>query len=123
MKRLAPRTHGVLDYVVVAAFALSPTLLSLSSTATFIAYGLAAAHLVLTLLTRFRRRAGEVLSARLHAMIEFVVAAALIAVPWLLYGAFGDRDRVFFTVAGALILVFWALTRYTDADRIFVRGG
>lgn len=123
MKRLAPRTHGVLDYIVVVAFALAPLLFGLTGIATFIAYGLAAAHFVLTLLTRFRRRTGEVLSVRLHAMIEFLVAAALIAVPWLLYEAFGDRDRVFFTVAGTLILVFWALTRYTDADRIFVRSG
>lgn len=123
MKRLAPRTHGVLDYVVVAAFGLAPSLFGLTGIATLIAYGLAAAHFVLTLLTRFRRRTGEVLSVRLHALIEFLVAAALIAVPWLVHGAFGDRDRAFFTVAGTLILVFWALTRYTDADRIFVRGG
>lgn len=123
MKRLAPRTHGILDYVVVAVFALAPTILGLTGIATVIAYGLAAAHLVLTVLTRFRRRTGEVLPVRLHAMIEFLVAAALIAVPWLLYGAFGDRDRAFFTVAGAAILVFWAFTKYTDADRIFVRSG
>lgn len=123
MKRLAPRTHGILDYVVVAVFALAPTILGLTGIATVIAYGLAAAHLVLTVLTRFRRRTGEVLPVRLHAMIEFLVAAALIAVPWLLYGAFGDRDRAFFTVAGTVILVFWAFTKYTDADRIFVRSG
>lgn len=123
MKRLAPRTHGVLDYVVVAGFALAPTLFGLTGVATLIAYGLAAAHFVLTLLTRFRRRTGEVLPVRLHATIEFLLAAALIALPWLLYGTFGDHDRAFFTVAGALILAFWALTRYTDADRIFVRSG
>lgn len=123
MKRLAPRTHGLLDYLVVAAFALSPVLFGLTGVATVLAYALAAAHLVLTVLTRFRRRSGEILPVKLHATVEFVVAAALIAVPWLLHGAFGDRDRAFFTVAGALILVFWALTRYTDADRIFVRHG
>lgn len=123
MKRLAPRTHGLLDYVVVTAFALSPVLFDLTGVASVLAYALAAAHLVLTVLTRFRRRSGEVLPVKLHATVEFVVAAALIAVPWLLHGTFGDRDRAFFTVAGALILVFWALTRYTDADRIFVRHG
>ncbi len=53
MKVLSPTIHGILDYVVVIAFALAPALLGLSGLPAAISYSLAVVHLLLTLATAF----------------------------------------------------------------------
>ncbi len=111
MKVLTPRVHGVLDYVTVVFFLIAPSLFGLEGTAATLAYVLAAVHLTMTLVTAFPLGVVGALSFRAHGLVELVVAAALVVLPWLLGDLF-DGARVFYTVVGAAILIVWLLTDY-----------
>jgi hypothetical protein len=69
MRILSPRVHGVLDYVVVAAFLASPTVLKLSETPALIAYVLAGVHLALTLVTTFPLGAVKLVPFAIHGAL------------------------------------------------------
>ena len=116
MKMLSPTIHGILDYVVVVAFALAPLLLGLSGVPATVSYLLAVVHALLTLATAFPLGAVKIVPLPLHGAIEFVVSIVLVALPWLL--GFGQNTvaRDFYLGAGILIFVVWLLTDYR-ADR------
>lgn len=113
MKVLNPTIHGILDYVVVAGFALAPMLLRLSGLPATIAYLLAAVHLLLTLTTAFPLGAVKIVPLAVHGAIELVVSIALVALPWLLRFAQDTVARDFYAGAGVLIFVVWLISDYT----------
>jgi hypothetical protein len=51
LKVISDTTHGILDYLTVAIFALAPSILGLTGFAALVSYALAAIHLAMTLLT------------------------------------------------------------------------
>lgn len=104
MRVVGPRIHGLLDYVTSAVFLLAPTVLGLSQTAAVVCYGLAVAHLVLTLVTDFPLGVRRQVPYRLHRGVEYVVAVALIVGPWAATDLFEVAARAFFTVVGVVIL-------------------
>ena len=106
------RTHGVLDYAVVAVFALAPAVLGLVGLAATLSYLLAAVHLAMTLATAFPLGVAAVVPFRLHGTVELVVGAVLVALAFLL---FDGAARVFFLVMGLGILAVWAATDYAGA--------
>jgi len=110
MRVIGASLHRVLDFVTVAGFALAPSVLSLTGLPAMLAYILAAAHLTLTLLTHFPGSVLRPVPLSLHGAIELVVGIALIALPWLL--GWGGAARIFYVVAGAVILGVWALSTY-----------
>jgi hypothetical protein len=112
MKIISPRAHGVLDYVVAAAFLAAPSALGLSGAAALLSWTLAGVHLGLTLLTAFPLGAIKLIPFKVHGWIEFVVGPTLIAVPWILGFAQDPTARVFYIAAGALIFVTWLATDY-----------
>ena len=111
-KPIAPRLHGLLDYAVVAVFALAPSLFGLDGFAVTLAYLLAVVHLAMTLLTAFPLGVVKVVPFRLHGLVELVVGPLLIVLALLL---FDEGARVFYLAAGGAILVVWALTDYGTA--------
>lgn len=102
--------HRVLDFVTVVLFAIAPTAFHLTGNTRLLAYGLAAVHLALTLLTHFPGRARGPVPFRVHGIVELVVGLALVALPLLRHWTFGART--FYLAVGVTILVVWALTRY-----------
>jgi hypothetical protein len=112
MKILSPKVHGILDYAVVAAFALAPTVLGLSGLPAFISYALAVVHLLLTLVTAFPLGVVKIVPLQLHGKIEFIVSIALVALPWILGFAQVRTARDFYAGAGLLIFVVWLVTDY-----------
>jgi len=74
MRALSPTVHGILDYLVVIAFALAPSLLGLSGVPATISYVLAVVHLLLTLVTAFPLGAVKLVPFPVHGAIEFVVS-------------------------------------------------
>ncbi len=115
MKILTPRMHGYLDFVVVIAFALAPTLLGFSSTPTTIAYVLSAVHLLLTLTTKFPMGIVKLVPFTIHGGIEFIVSIALVAIPFLFRFAGELAARNFFIGFGVVVFLVWAVTDYKSA--------
>ena len=113
MRILSPLIHGVLDYAVVVAFVLLPTLLGLSGTPRYLSWTLAAVHLALTALTRFPLGAIKLVPVRVHGIVELVVGPVLIAAPWLLGFASDAVARATYVAAGVAIFFTWLLTDYS----------
>ena len=113
-KPLTPRTHGVLDYAVVAVFALAPTVFGLTGLAATLAYALAGVHLAMTLLTAFPLGVARVIPFPLHGKVELAVGIAL---PALALALFRDADAPFwfYLAMGMAILLTWTATDYRAA--------
>lgn len=112
MKVLTPRMHGVLDYVMVIVFAVAPTALGLSGLPATIAYTLAGVHLLLTLATDFAPGILRIIPFPIHGMIEIVVSALLVALPWVAGFAGETAARNFYLAVGVVIFIVWLLTDY-----------
>jgi hypothetical protein len=116
MNVLNARLHGLLDLATVAVFVLAPFLFGLGGAVAAVAWGLAAVHLVMTLLTRFPLGVAKVIPFPVHGIVELVVGLVLVlAMPRLLAAGPGSPARTFFVDAGVVILAIWALTRYREA--------
>lgn len=112
MKILSPRVHGYLDFVVVAAFALAPTLFNFSATPKNISYALAAVHLLLTLTTAFPFGVLKLIPFTVHGAIELIVVIALVAIPWI-FGFAGEMAaRNFYVGSAVVIFLVWLTTDY-----------
>jgi hypothetical protein len=110
MRVIAASLHRMLDFVTVAGFALAPSVLVLTGVGATVAYVLAAVHLALTLLTHFPGSAARPVSLLVHGAIEGVVGIALVLLPWLL--GWSGTTRMFYMVAGVVILAVWVLSAY-----------
>lgn len=122
MKIFNPKVHGILDYVVVVAFALAPTVLGFSGMPATISHLLAAIHLILTLTTAFPLGVVRIVPLPLHGAIEFVVSIALIALPWIFKFALDVVARNFYVSAGALIFAVWLVTDYRTMPKADPKG-
>jgi hypothetical protein len=113
LKFLNDTLHGVLDYAVVAIFALAPLALGIDGASALLCYALAVIHLILTLLTDMPLGLMKVIPIRVHGTIELLVGLALIIVPWLLSDLLRS-GQLFFTLMGAIIFVVWVSSNYGD---------
>ena len=112
MKILSPKTHAVLDYLVVAAFLAAPSALGLAGAAALLSWILSGVHLALTLVTNIPLSAAKWVPLKVHGWIEFAVGPTLLAAPWLLGFSGHTPARVFFLAAGTLIFATWLITDY-----------
>ena len=115
MKILNPYVHGILDFVVVIAFALAPTVLGFAGTPRTLCYVLAALHAAMTLLTAFPLGAIKIIPFPTHGVIELVAAVFIILAPFLLGFTDGLDAKYFYVGAGITILVVVLLTDYRAA--------
>jgi hypothetical protein len=111
MKVISDTTHGILDYITVALFALAPGLLGLSGTAALISYALAGIHLTMTLLTDMPLGVIKIIPMKVHAFVEMLVGPVLVIGAFAL-PTFVAGDREFFVAAGVVIFVVWSLSQY-----------
>jgi hypothetical protein len=112
MKVISDTTHGILDYLTVAIFALAPGVLGLSGFAALVSYALAAIHLVMTLLTNMPLGVLKIIPMRLHALVEMLVGPVLVVAALVLPNILGEK-RQFFLVMGLAILAIWLLSSYS----------
>ena len=112
MKLLSPRVHGYLDLVVIAAFALAPTLLGFGSRAASLCYVLAGLHATLTLLTAFPMGLLKMIPFPVHGGLEATMAPLLVAAPWLVGFSRVGAARNFYIASGLVLGVVWLLTDY-----------
>jgi len=111
LKVISDTTHGILDYLTVAIFALAPSILGLTGFAALASYALAAIHLAMTLLTNMPLGVIKIIPMRLHALVEMIVGPVLVVAALVLPTIVGDR-REFFLVMGLVILAVWLLSSY-----------
>lgn len=104
MRFAGPRMHGLLDYLTVVVFLAAPGVLGFTGLSAGVCYGLAAVHLLLTLLTDFPLGVRGTVPFRLHRAVEAVVGLALVVVPWILADAILLTGRIFFGLVGVGIL-------------------
>ncbi len=117
MKLVRPLPHAVLDYALAVLVLLAPTLLGFQSAqATGLARGIGAAYIVASLLTRYPLGALPLIPFTAHGVIEALMAAAWIALPWIAGFADEAAPRNFFCVAGAALLMLAWLTDYEAAE-------
>ena len=114
MRFVTPRLHYILDFATVAAFALAPTLVPLSGSGAVVAYLLAIVHLMVTLVTQFPGTGRRPLPLRAHGALEAIVGIALLGLPFA--AGWVGRERLFYLVAGVVILAVGAMSRY-DVDQ------
>jgi hypothetical protein len=116
MRVLSARIHGMLDFLIVAAFLLAPILVGLGGSPAAISYTLGIVHLLVTLATRFPAGLWKTIPFFIHGIIELVVGAALLILPSYAGYSPGSPARRFYLAMGAVILVIWALTAYRERD-------
>ena len=112
MRVLNAFSHGIIDYVLVAALLLAPTLFQLETVPAAIAYTLAAVHLAVSLCTRYPLGVVKRIPAGVHGLLELAMSLLLVAMPWI---AGFDKDAVprsVFIGVGVLLFAIWAITDY-----------
>lgn len=112
MRLISPATHGILDYVTVLYLILGPSVVGFEGPQKLFCYALAAAHLMLTLITRFKLGVLKTLPLPVHGGVELFVAILLLALPWIANFAAGVKSRNFFLLTGIIVLLVWILTDY-----------
>jgi hypothetical protein len=123
MRILNARIHGILDFVTVALLVVGPLLFGLGGSVAAIAWTLAAVHLALTLVTRFPYGRDPLVPFVVHGLIELAAGAFLVALPAIAGYAPGSPARRFYTIAGAAVLVVWAITDYRGEKAAETRAG
>jgi hypothetical protein len=115
---LTPRAHGLLDYATAGVFLLQPLAFGVRGLPGALCVALAAVHLALTLFTHFPLGKVHRIPFVAHGRLEAVVAAALVAAPWLLRFADEPRARNFFVGMGLWVALAWGLTNYRAAETL-----
>jgi hypothetical protein len=107
MRFIHPSVHGALDYVLVAALVLVSIAVGLSGLAAAIAYLMAAALLVTTLVTAFPFPSGtlKLLPLPTHSRVELSMGMGLLVCPWVF--GFADEPMALnvFLVSGFALLL------------------
>ena len=119
MKIISPRSHGYLDFLTVIVFALAPTLLDLSEVPALLSYGLAAAHLLVTLISGFPTATIKLIPFIVQGWIERIVGPVLIIAPFVLNFSDEILAMIFFIAMGIIIIIVGLFTNYQDDNRSY----
>jgi hypothetical protein len=112
MKLLNPLAHGVLDYALAAAFLVLPGVLGFSPEAASISRIIGISYLGVSLLTKYPLGALKLIPFPVHGVLESLMAASWIVLPWLAGFQDDSAGRTFFMIAGVGLLLVAALTDY-----------
>lgn len=115
-KVLSPKTHAILDYMLAILFILSPMLFGFGGVAATWAYLIGIAYLAVSLLTQYPLGALKLIPFPVHGVLESVMAAVWIIMPWLFGFANIAAARNFFIIAGIALLLVAFLTDYKAAE-------
>jgi hypothetical protein len=112
MKPINPLVHGILDYGLIAAFLVLPGVLGFSQEAASISRIIGVVYLGAALLTKYPLGALKLIPFPVHGVVESIMAASWIVLPWVLGFQDDTAARTFFMVAGIGLLLVAALTNY-----------
>lgn len=124
MKPINPLLHGVLDYALAVAFLILPGVLGFSPEAASISRVIGVVYIGASLLTRYPLGALELIPFPVHGVLESIMAASWIVLPWVLGFQDDSAARTFFMLAGIGLLLVAALTNYrASGAHTRYRGG
>ncbi|MCW2920211.1 MAG: putative rane protein [Thermoleophilia bacterium] len=107
--------HGLFEYVAAVVCLLAPFALDFRSDAATIASIVAGiAFLAVTVTSDGPRRLVERVPIVVHVVLDVVLAAALIAAPWLLGFSDERAPKTFFVTVGVFHLLMTLGTRFVD---------
>lgn len=117
LKVLDPTVHGVLDYALALAFFVLPGPLGFTDNAATLSYVIGVLYLGASLLTKYPLGLIGMIAFPVHGVLEALMAAAWIVLPWLFGFAADAPARNFYVIAGIGLLAVAALTDYQAAAR------
>jgi hypothetical protein len=111
--------HGAVEYAAAALFIVAPFLFEFDSdAATAISIVVGVAILVVTASSELPTGLAKVIPVTIHMVLDIVVAAVVIAAPFL-FGFSGERGATaFFIVLGILHLLLTIGTRFLPARAV-----
>ncbi len=110
--------HGVIEYLAAALFIAAPFLFSFDDdTATAVSIVVGVLLLIVTASTALPTGLIKSIPVQAHAMIDFLLAAALIASPFLFGFSDDGTATAFFIVLGVLHLLLTIATRFVTEER------
>lgn len=115
MKIIAPKPHGIIDYLLVLFLLLSPTLFNMDGLLASFTYGLGVVHLLVTICTSFSMGFLKLIPFPAHGLIELVVGVALIIIAYTLFRE-SEMGNLFYTALGSAILLVWLLSDYKTTN-------
>ena len=110
--------HGVIEYLAAALFIAAPFLFSFDDdTATAVSIVVGVLVLVVTASTALPTGLIKSIPVQAHAVIDFLLAAALIAAPFLFGFSDDGTATAFFIVLGVVHLLLTIATRFVTEER------
>ncbi len=110
--------HGVIEYLAAALLIAAPFLFSFDDdTATAVSIVVGVLLLIVTASTALPTGLIKSIPVQAHAMIDFLLAAALIASPFLFGFSDDGTATAFFIVLGVLHLLLTIATRFVTEER------
>lgn len=112
MKLLNPLVHGLLDYALAAAFLILPGVLDFSDNAASLSRIIGVSYAGVSLLTKYPLGVLKLIPFPVHGVLESLMAASWIVLPWLAGFQDDSAGRTFFMIAGVGLLLVAAVTDY-----------
>ncbi len=110
--------HGVIEYLAAALFIAAPFLFSFDDdTATAVSIVVGVLVLVVTASTALPTGLIKSIPVQAHAVIDFLLAAVLIAAPFLFGFSDDGTATPFFIVLGVVHLLLTIATRFVSDER------
>ena len=110
--------HGVIEYLAAALFIAAPFLFSFDNgTATAVSIVAGVLILVVTASTALPTGLIKSIPVQAHAVIDFLLAAVLIASPFLFGFSDDGTATAFFIVLGVVHLLLTIATRFVSEER------
>jgi len=108
MKIIPSKFHGALDYAVAATLIIGPLVLGFDGIAKYLALADGIGLLIYSLITDYSLSARKLLPFRLHLILDFVAAVALVAAPFLF--GFSGFEKIFYLVIGISVIAVVLIT-------------
>ena len=110
--------HGVIEYLAAALFIAAPFLFSFDNgTATAVSIVVGVLILILTASTALPTGLIKSIPVQAHAVIDFALAAVLIAAPFLFGFSDDGTATAFFIVLGVVHLLLTIATRFVSGEQ------
>lgn len=119
--KLRPAVHAALDYGLALGFLALPAWMDFSPAATSTSYVTGALYLAVSLVTRYPAGPLKLLSFPFHGVVEAIMAAAWVVMPWLAGFADDVAARNVFVLAGLGLLCAVSFTRYREPEADYSR--
>jgi hypothetical protein len=121
---IPPFVHGLLDYAFAALLIAAPFLLTFDEdAATALSIVMGVAVLLLGAFTAWTTGIVKSIPVVAHAMLDYALAALLIAMPFLLGFSDDGTASAFFVGCGVLGILLAVATRFVPEDRKVTSAG